>query len=70
MAFRSRMLVSIPLDPEVQNGTTVLPSQLYASISVLMIRETGDVQLDNVARAVMANQNADCHVAIHYELPK
>lgn len=40
---------------------------LQAGYHVLMIRETEDVQLDNVARTVMANQNADCHIAIHYD---
>ena len=40
---------------------------LNEGFSVLMIRETDDVQLDNVARAVMANQAADCHLALHYD---
>ena len=40
---------------------------LKEGFGVLMIRETGDVQLDNIARTVMANQNADCHVAVHYD---
>lgn len=35
--------------------------------SVLMIRETEDVQLDNVARTVLANYYADCHVALHWD---
>lgn len=34
---------------------------------VLMIRETDDVQLDNVARSVIANQTADCQVAVHWD---
>ncbi len=34
---------------------------------VLMIRESDDVQLDNIARTVMANQYADLHVAIHFD---
>lgn len=34
---------------------------------VLMIRESDDVQLDNIARTVMANENADCHIALHYD---
>lgn len=34
---------------------------------VLMIRETSDVQLDNIARTVLANQYADCHVSIHFD---
>ena len=32
-----------------------------------MIRDSEDVQLDNIARTVMANENANCHVAIHYD---
>ena len=35
--------------------------------NVLMIRESDDVQLDNVARTVIANNNADCHVSIHWD---
>lgn len=35
--------------------------------NVLMIREEDDVQIDNVARTVYANNNADCHVSIHYD---
>ena len=40
---------------------------LDAGYSVLMIRETDDVQLDNVARTVLANEYADCHIAIHWD---
>jgi len=40
---------------------------LAEGYSVLMIRETEDVQLDNIARAVLANRYADCHVAIHFD---
>lgn len=40
---------------------------LEAGYDVLMIRETDDVQLDNIARTVMANQKADCHIALHYD---
>ena len=34
---------------------------------VLMIREGKDVQLDNIARTVLANNKADCHIALHYD---
>ena len=34
---------------------------------VLMIRESDDAQIDNVARTVYANNNADCHIALHYD---
>ncbi len=40
---------------------------LERGYNVLMIRESEDVQLDNVARTVMANAKADCHIAIHYD---
>ena len=39
---------------------------LAAGYDVLMIRETADVDIDNVARTVYANNLADCHIAIHY----
>lgn len=46
----------------------ILKDKLLAEgFNVLMIRESDDVQLDNIARSVMANQNADCHLAIHYD---
>lgn len=34
---------------------------------VLMIRSEDDVQFDNIARTVIANNCADCHVAIHFD---
>ena len=40
---------------------------LAAGYDVLMIRESDDVQLDNVARTVMANNQADCHIALHWD---
>ncbi len=40
---------------------------LSRGFSVLMIREEEDVQLDNIARAVLANTYADCHVALHWD---
>lgn len=40
---------------------------LLAGYHVLMIRESEDVQLDNIARTVLANQYADCHLALHYD---
>lgn len=35
--------------------------------NVLMIREDGASRLDNIARTVLANKYADCHVAIHFD---
>ena len=40
---------------------------LDAGYNVLMIRETKDVQLDNIARTLIANHYADCHIALHYD---
>lgn len=40
---------------------------LAAGYDVLMLRDGKDVQLDNIARAVIANNNADCHISIHYD---
>lgn len=46
----------------------ILRDQLLdAGFSVLMIRDSEDVQLDNIARTVFANNNADCHIALHYD---
>ena len=43
---------------------------LAAGYDVLMIRDGSDVQLDNVARTVMANNRADCHIALHWDSTK
>ena len=40
---------------------------LAAGYDVVMIRESDDVQLDNIARTVIANNTADCHIAIHWD---
>ena len=40
---------------------------LDSGYSVLMIREGEDVQLDNVARTLLANAYADCHIALHWD---
>lgn len=46
----------------------ILKEQLLSKgYDVLMIRESSDVQLDNIARTVIANNNADCHIALHYD---
>lgn len=46
----------------------VLKEKLLArGYDVLMIRESDDVQLDNVARSVIANNMADCHIALHWD---
>lgn len=40
---------------------------LEKGYDVLMIRENDDVQLDNIARTVIANHCADCHIALHWD---
>ena len=40
---------------------------LDTGYNVLMIRENEDVQLDNIARTVLANSYADCHIALHWD---
>lgn len=40
---------------------------LNRGFSVLMIREGSDVQLDNIARTVLANNYAACHIAVHWD---
>lgn len=40
---------------------------LQKGYDVLMIRDSEDVQLDNIARTVLANNNADCHIALHWD---
>ena len=40
---------------------------LAAGYDVLMLRDGEDVQLDNVARSVIANNTADCHIALHWD---
>lgn len=40
---------------------------LEQGYDVLMIRDGDDVQLDNVARTVICNNRADCHIAIHWD---
>lgn len=61
------------LDGTAESVVTLKLSQilkdklLESGFNVLMIRESDDVQLDNIARTVFANENADCHLAIHYD---
>ncbi|WP_407427564.1 N-acetylmuramoyl-L-alanine amidase [Treponema sp.] len=40
---------------------------LKEGYDVLMIRDCDDVQLDNIARTVIANNNASIHIALHYD---
>ena len=41
---------------------------LTSGYDVLMLRDSEDVQLDNVARTVICNNVADCHIALHWDL--
>ena len=46
----------------------ILKDKLLAKgYDVLMIREGDDVQLDNIARTVIANNASDCHIALHWD---
>ena len=46
----------------------ILKEKLLAQgYDVLMIREGDDVQLDNIARTVIANNASDCHIALHWD---
>ena len=46
----------------------ILKEKLLAEgYDVLMIRDGEDVQLDNIARSVIANNTADCHIALHWD---
>lgn len=40
---------------------------LDAGYDVLMVRDGSDVQLDNVARTVICNNVADCHISLHWD---
>ena len=40
---------------------------LAAGYDVLMVRDSSDVQLDNVARTVICNNVADCHISLHWD---
>ncbi len=40
---------------------------LKKGFDVLMLRDSEDVQLDNIARTVIANNNADIHISIHFD---
>ena len=46
----------------------ILKDRLLAEgYDVLMLRDGYDVQLDNVARSVLANRYADCHISLHWD---
>ena len=46
----------------------ILKDKLLAQgYDVLMVRNSDDVQLDNVARTVVCNNVADCHISLHWD---
>ncbi len=46
----------------------ILKERLLAEgYDVLMLRDREDVQLDNIARTVLANNYADCHISLHWD---
>ena len=46
----------------------LLKNQLLSNgYDVLMLRDGDDVQLDNVARSVIANNAADCQISLHWD---
>lgn len=60
-------------DGTLERTVTLKEAQILKEIllergyDILMIREDADVQLDNVARTVICNNVADCHIAIHWD---
>ena len=70
--------VAVSTGTELLDGTTEADANLALALvvkerlleegyDVLMIREGEDVQLDNIARTLIANHYADCHIALHYD---
>lgn len=54
-------------DANLQAAVILKDKLLEAGYDVLMIRESDDVRLDNIARACFANAYADAHLALHYD---
>ena len=54
-------------DANLKIALSLKDKLLNAGYNVVMIRETKDVQLDNIARTVIANNTSDIHIAIHYD---
>lgn len=51
-------------------GKSLKNKLLEAGYDVLLIREGEDVQLDNIARTVIANNASDCHISLHWDSTK
>lgn len=60
-------------DGTPESSVTLRAAELLRDIllcrgyDVLMLRDGADVQLDNVARTVIANNAADCHISLHWD---
>ncbi len=54
-------------DATLKAALVVKEELLKDGYDVLMIREMDDVQFDNIARTLIANNYADVHIAIHYD---
>ena len=60
-------------DGTPENQITLRVAQILKELllnngyDVLMIRDGDDVQLDNVARTVICNNTANCHISLHYD---
>ena len=74
----SKMSMAISQGAQYRNGITEAMLNLKVSkflkdmlladgYSVLMIRETADVRLDNIARSILANEYADIEVSVHFD---
>lgn len=74
----AQMAAAVSSGTQFKDGTTeaaanlslarILKDKLLAAgYDVLMLRDNDDTQLDNVARTVIANRYADCHIALHYD---
>ena len=70
--------MAVSTGTEMLDGTTEAAVNLKLAVilkelllengyDVLMIREGEDVQLDNIARTLLANHFSDAHIAIHYD---
>lgn len=55
-------------DVNLRTAHLLKKNLLKEGYDVLMIRDYSDTQLDNVARTVISNNNADIHVSIHFDL--
>ena len=54
-------------DANLQIAMILKEKLLAEGYDVLMIRESEDVRLDNIARTCFANRYADAHIALHYD---